>query len=170
VVSVAKAHPEAKAGYDIRTTAPRPSERRQPLGNEALTPESRPFRASVNRELESTCKAGTDAPSSGEFLTLPEHTRSTSRARPPAIHHRSHLGAVSCPLARARDRPSPRLPQTAHPRQGGLREAGTQVLVFGCAYERIADESCSESTLRRGRDEWIELGLMERLREISLDA
>ena len=45
-----------------------------------------------------------------------------------------------------------------------------QVLVFGCAYERIADESCSESTLRRRRDEWIELGVMEHLREISLEA
>lgn len=45
-----------------------------------------------------------------------------------------------------------------------------QILVFGCAYERIADESCSESTLRRRRDEWIELGVMERLREVSLDA
>jgi transposase len=45
-----------------------------------------------------------------------------------------------------------------------------EILVFGCAYERIADESCSESTLRRRRDEWIELGLMENLREISLDA
>ena len=45
-----------------------------------------------------------------------------------------------------------------------------QILVFGCAYERIADKSCSESTLRRRRDEWIELGLMENLREISLDA
>jgi transposase len=45
-----------------------------------------------------------------------------------------------------------------------------QVLVFGCAYERIADESCSESTLRRRRDEWIELGVMERLRQICLDA
>ncbi len=45
-----------------------------------------------------------------------------------------------------------------------------QVLVFGCAYERIADGSCSESTLRRRRDEWIELGVMERLREISLEA
>ena len=43
-------------------------------------------------------------------------------------------------------------------------------MLFGCAYERIADESCSESTLRRRRNEWIELGLMERLREISLDA
>jgi transposase len=45
-----------------------------------------------------------------------------------------------------------------------------EVLVFGCAYWRIADGSCSESTLRRRRDEWIELGLMERLRAISLDA
>jgi transposase len=45
-----------------------------------------------------------------------------------------------------------------------------QVLVFGCAYERIADASCSESTLRRRRDEWIELGAMERLREICLEA
>jgi transposase len=45
-----------------------------------------------------------------------------------------------------------------------------QVLVFGCAYHRIADESCSESTLRRRRDEWIELGVMERLRQICLKA
>jgi transposase len=45
-----------------------------------------------------------------------------------------------------------------------------QVLVFGCAYERIADASCSESTLRRRRDEWIELGLMDRLRQICLEA
>ena len=45
-----------------------------------------------------------------------------------------------------------------------------EVLVFGCAYWRIADESCSESTLRRRRNEWIGLGLMERLREISLKA
>ena len=45
-----------------------------------------------------------------------------------------------------------------------------EVLVFGCAYERIADASCSESTLRRRRDEWIELGVMDRLRQICLDA
>ena len=43
-----------------------------------------------------------------------------------------------------------------------------QVLVFGCAYERIADGSCSESTLRRRRDEWIELGLAESLRRATL--
>lgn len=45
-----------------------------------------------------------------------------------------------------------------------------QVLVFGCAYERIADEECSATTLRRRRDEWIASGAMERLREIVLDA
>jgi len=45
-----------------------------------------------------------------------------------------------------------------------------EILVFGYAYWRIADESCSESTLRHRRDEWIEFGLMERLRDISLEA
>jgi hypothetical protein len=45
-----------------------------------------------------------------------------------------------------------------------------QILVFGCAYERIADGSCSESTLRRRRDEWIELGLVEALRSAALEA
>jgi transposase len=45
-----------------------------------------------------------------------------------------------------------------------------QVLVFGCAYERIADESCSATTLRGRRDEWIELGLMEALRRLALEA
>jgi transposase len=37
-----------------------------------------------------------------------------------------------------------------------------QVLVFGCAYHRIADESCSATTLRDRRDEWIELGALMR--------
>jgi transposase len=33
-----------------------------------------------------------------------------------------------------------------------------QVLVFGCGYERIADQTCSARTLRRRRDEWIAAG------------
>ena len=41
-----------------------------------------------------------------------------------------------------------------------------QVLVFGCAYWRIADEKCSATTLRRRRDEWIEAGAMDALEEI----
>jgi transposase len=45
-----------------------------------------------------------------------------------------------------------------------------QVLVFGCAYERIADESCSATTLRRRRDEWIEAGSMEVLEEMALES
>jgi transposase len=45
-----------------------------------------------------------------------------------------------------------------------------QVLVFGCAYHRIADESCSATTLREWRDEWIEIGAMDALREIVLEA
>ncbi len=45
-----------------------------------------------------------------------------------------------------------------------------QVLVFGCAYCRIADDSCSATTLRRRRDEWINAGVMEKLRGIVLDA
>jgi dihydrofolate reductase/transposase len=39
-----------------------------------------------------------------------------------------------------------------------------QVLVFGCGYRRIADRTCSATTLRRRRDEWVALGLAERLR------
>src|SRR5918994_3306112 len=38
-----------------------------------------------------------------------------------------------------------------------------QVLVFGCAYWRICDKGCSATTLRRRRDEWIELGAMDAL-------
>jgi transposase len=45
-----------------------------------------------------------------------------------------------------------------------------EVLVFGCAYWRIADESCSATTLRRRRDEWIEGGLMNELRQMALKA
>lgn len=45
-----------------------------------------------------------------------------------------------------------------------------KVLVFGCVYWRIADEGCSATTLRRRRDEWIEAGVMDELREMALEA
>jgi len=44
-----------------------------------------------------------------------------------------------------------------------------QILVFGCAYWRIADDSCSASTLRRRRDEWIASGMMDGLRKMALE-
>jgi hypothetical protein len=45
-----------------------------------------------------------------------------------------------------------------------------QVLVFGCAYHRIADESCSATTLRRRRDEWIAAGAMADLHGVVVAA
>ena len=45
-----------------------------------------------------------------------------------------------------------------------------QVLVFGCAYHRIADKGCSATTLRERRDEWIGLGVIDALREAVLEA
>jgi transposase len=43
-----------------------------------------------------------------------------------------------------------------------------QVLVFGCAYWRIADATCSATTLRRRRDAWIATGIMDRLQALVL--
>lgn len=45
-----------------------------------------------------------------------------------------------------------------------------QILVFGCAYARIADDHCSATTLRRRRDEWIAGGIMDQLETIALGA
>ena len=45
-----------------------------------------------------------------------------------------------------------------------------QVLVFGCAYEKIADGSCSATTLRRRREEWIAAGVIDSLRKMALEA
>ncbi|MDQ3780731.1 MAG: IS5 family transposase [Chloroflexota bacterium] len=45
-----------------------------------------------------------------------------------------------------------------------------QVLVFGCAYARIADASCSATTLRRRRDAWIDAGVMDALHDSVLAA
>jgi transposase len=45
-----------------------------------------------------------------------------------------------------------------------------QVLVFGCGYRRIADATCSATTLRRRRDEWITAGVADQLRLAVLAA
>src|ERR687891_2304992 len=45
-----------------------------------------------------------------------------------------------------------------------------QILVFGCGYRRIADHTCSATTLRRRRDEWISAGVAEQLRRLVLAA
>jgi transposase len=45
-----------------------------------------------------------------------------------------------------------------------------QVLRFGCSYEAIADTTCSASTIRNRRDEWIRAGVFTTLKQIALDA
>jgi hypothetical protein len=46
----------------------------------------------------------------------------------------------------------------------------TQLLVFGCGYRRLGDATCSASTLRRRRDEWIIAGVAKQLRLAVLAA
>lgn len=45
-----------------------------------------------------------------------------------------------------------------------------QVAVLGAAYDKIADSTCSATTIRRRRDEWIEAGIFESLEQICLQA
>lgn len=45
-----------------------------------------------------------------------------------------------------------------------------QILVLGAAYEKIADASCSATTLRRRRDEWIAAGIFTALEQLCLDS
>ena len=45
-----------------------------------------------------------------------------------------------------------------------------QVLVFGVAYVKIADSSCSATTIRTRRDEWIEAGAFDALEQLCLEA
>ncbi len=46
----------------------------------------------------------------------------------------------------------------------------TQALVFGCSCAKIADSTCSATTIRARRDGWIRLGVFATLRKIVLDA
>ena len=45
-----------------------------------------------------------------------------------------------------------------------------QVLRFGCSYESIADCTCSATTIRERRDEWIRAGAFARLKQIARDS
>ena len=45
-----------------------------------------------------------------------------------------------------------------------------QVLRFGCSYAAIADSTCSATTIRTRRDEWLALGVFATLKKIALDA
>jgi transposase len=45
-----------------------------------------------------------------------------------------------------------------------------QVLRFGCSYQGIADSTCSATTIRARRDEWIKAGVFSQLKQIALAA
>jgi hypothetical protein len=45
-----------------------------------------------------------------------------------------------------------------------------QVLVFGCGYRKIADATCSATTIRDRRDQWIGLGVFATLELLVLQA
>ncbi|WP_329182850.1 IS5 family transposase [Actinacidiphila glaucinigra] len=45
-----------------------------------------------------------------------------------------------------------------------------QLLRFGCSYEAIAGTTCSATTIRDRRDEWIRQGLFVRLKQIALES
>ncbi len=45
-----------------------------------------------------------------------------------------------------------------------------QLLRFGCSYQAIADTTCSATTIRNRRDEWIRLGVFAKLKQISLES
>ncbi|PIE26505.1 MAG: IS5/IS1182 family transposase, partial [Micrococcales bacterium] len=45
-----------------------------------------------------------------------------------------------------------------------------QVLVLGASYAKIADSTCSATTIRTRRDEWITAGIFARLEQLCLTA
>lgn len=45
-----------------------------------------------------------------------------------------------------------------------------QLLRFGCSYEAIADTTCSATTIRSRRDEWIRLGVFAEFKRIALES
>jgi transposase len=104
----------------------------------------------------------------GSSLSFP--TKEDARARAPTLPHRAHLATVLEALLPERETNHPLGCQRSRIPERVVFEKLVQLLVFGCAYERIADETCSATTLRDRRDEWIELGAMDALGELVLEA
>ncbi|MFJ5726482.1 IS5 family transposase, partial [Streptomyces sp. NPDC093149] len=64
-------------------------------------------------------------------------------------------------------------PLGCHRRRVGDRvvfDKPLQLLRFGCSYQAIADATCSATTIRARRDEWIRLGAFARLKQLALEA
>ena len=85
-------------------------------------------------------------------------------------------GTAVGPVRRAAARParlSPFAPAGCHkPRIADriIFEKLIQVLRFGCSYASIADCSCSATTIRERRNEWIKLGIFPKLKQIARES
>jgi transposase len=78
-----------------------------------------------------------------------------------------------CALLPERDLYDPDHPLGCHRRRISDRvvfDKLVQVLVFGCGYRKIADATCSATTIRDRRDQWIALGIFATLELLVLDA
>ncbi|MER6530873.1 IS5 family transposase [Streptomyces sp. NPDC001508] len=67
----------------------------------------------------------------------------------------------------------PEYPLGCHRRRisnGVIFDTMLQLLRFGCSYEAIADTTCSATTIRSRRDEWIRLDVFARLKQIALES
>jgi transposase len=125
------------------------------------------IRACADRDVTTlNGKRTQDARSSGEFSKLPDQGGCPC----PRSHLIEPIWQQFAALLPERETNHPlgchrsRIPDRV------VLEKLVQVLVFGCAYERIADVTCSATTLRDRRDEWIEPGAMDTLRELALEA
>jgi transposase len=92
-----------------------------------------------------------------------------SRACPAIVDPSAAVGQVAALLPTRQDTHPlgchrPRIPDRV------VVDKLVQVLVFGCGDRRIADASCSATTLRRRRDAWISAGVAEQLRRVVLGA
>ena len=80
-----------------------------------------------------------DARSSGESSKLPDEG-AYARARTRTLPHRAHLATVFGPDTGKANDPPARVPPPPHPRSHVVFEKLVcKWVVFGCAYERIAD-------------------------------
>lgn len=98
------------------------------------------------------------------YITTSE-TESGARRR--SMGDRIHLGPVRGPLApHVETHPwgchNPRIPDRL------VFDKLVAKLVFGGSHAKRADQSCSATTMRARRDEWISAGVFERLEQIVL--
>lgn len=93
-------------------------------------------------------------------------------ARAAVMADRPALGPIRCLATRAPEG-HPSHPLGCHrPRISDriVFDKLLQLLRFGCSYQAISDTTCSATTIRNRRDEWIRLGVFTRLKQIALES